>query len=412
MALDNSLVNRNWMGRGGAPGGFREPPPANADSYGGWGAQANPALVANQDEASQRTGNTEGTGTLTHYRPVAHPGADGAMTTWAAQPGGGGRAPAAGVGGPPGFKDPSLGEPTSYEGGAGAPTPIENMGKGFVNPSGGPAYATPQMAGQAANREAGVGTWRAPGQTLEEIKAKAHVEGSKAAAQNSYYDAMGRKVDAETGALKATNLKTETNNNLAAGRGRLEEEVGLPNEKGNNLSLPTEPGFQAILKKMNNLITQRVPPDEAYKAIAPELHKHFYTPENISGAITLYQKQSGKAVSPQVIMDLQSGKPEAMQTLYPWIQEFRRQPKSWYSGVLSENKPVAPVAPGPQQTATSSTNDPALQNLQTVGRAFQGIAETVGQGVRNLNRGARQVIPGVSSLYDEKGNWNPQNPFK
>lgn len=170
MALDNSLVNRNWRGAAPGAGGFREPPAGNADSYGGWGAQANPALVAQQDEAAQRTDNVRGTGTLTHFRPVAHGGAD-----WTV-PQGGTRAPAPGGGAPGGFKDPSLGEPTSYAGGVGAPTPIENMGKGFVNPGGGPAYATAQEAGQAANRAAGVGTWRPSGQTLEEVKGAAHTE--------------------------------------------------------------------------------------------------------------------------------------------------------------------------------------------------------------------------------------------
>ena len=97
MALDFNLVNRNWRGSAPGAGGFREPPAANADSYGGWGAQANPVLVAQQDEASQRTGNIQGTGTLTHFRPVSHPGADGAMTNWAVPEGGGGRAPAAGA---------------------------------------------------------------------------------------------------------------------------------------------------------------------------------------------------------------------------------------------------------------------------------------------------------------------------
>ena len=345
--MDFNLVNRNWRGAAPGAGGFREPPAVNADSYGGWGAQANPALVAQQDEAAQRTGNIEGTGTLTHFRPVAHPGADGAMTNWATQPGGGGRAPAPGAGGPGGFKDPSLGEPTSYEGGRGAPTPIENIGKGFVNPAGGPAYATPQLAGQAFNREAGVGTFRAPGQTLEEIKAKAHVEGSAAAAKNPYYEALGEKVKAETAGVEATNLKTKIATNQATLRKQLEEEVGVPDKEGKNLSLPVDPGFQAIHKKMDRLTMQGVSPEEAYKAVAPELHKHYYTPENLYGAISLMEKQTGQPLPPELKQRLMSGTPEAMETLYPYTRQAAKEPRGVVARTFSPAPAVGPAATQP-----------------------------------------------------------------
>jgi hypothetical protein len=133
-----------------------------------------------------------------------------------------------------------VGEPTSFKAGAGAPEPIAVMrgtattfspgrlpGHQFAEPE----MATPLQAQQAWNRgmrgetvaagdkrgfttpeatlDTQYGGFREPGQTGKEIAAKAHVEGSAAAAKNPYYEAMAGKVGAETEGLQAGVAKVD-----------------------------------------------------------------------------------------------------------------------------------------------------------------------------------------------------------
>ena len=278
----------------------------------------------------------------------------------------------------------ALGEPTSFRGGEGAPPPVAIMrgtrttfqnpaadqgpGGGYVQtPGSSPQeYATPVQAGQAWNQgmrneavaagdrrgfttpeatlDTRYGGFRAPGQTLAEITAKAHVEGSAAAAKNPYYDAMAGKVKAETAGVEATNRKTDLAANQATLRKQLEEEVGVPSADGKNLSLPVDPGFQAIHKKMDRLTMQGVSPEEAYKAVAPELHKHYYTPENLYGAINLMEKQTGQPVPPELKKQLMSGTPEAMQALYPYTRQAAQQPRGVVARTFNPAPAVGPAA--------------------------------------------------------------------
>ena len=311
---------------------------------------------------------TRGEGLLTKYRPIGG---------WQDQGRGANLVANAG----------EMGEPTSFHGGAGAPAPVEvvrGMRMTYTNPAadtgGGYAptpgrgtaeFATPTEAGQAFNRgqrgaflanppanpnltyppgywekqaDEKYGEYQPVGTNLLQQK----IEGAKEAtsAENKAPEKVeqAKHWTAKTAAEEAANRKTQITTDQGALRQQLEQEIGSPDATGKNLSLPTDPQFQAIHKKMDGLIAQGVPRDEAYKAVAPELHKLYSTPENINGAINLYQKQTGKAVPPETIMALQSGKPQAMETLYPWIQEYRRQPKPGFFGSMFQSKPYA--APG------------------------------------------------------------------
>jgi hypothetical protein len=324
------------------------------------GAHEDQSLRAGPDPA------IKGSGTLTHYRPVGG---------WAGEGGGGGAGPgatkgAALVGGL---------EPTAYNAGAGAPAPtqvIRGMHQAFATDTGAgqpQEFATPLQAGQASNRyekgknlvaienlppeaqpgareavEGKFGGYRAPGQTLAEIQSLKEGPGKTLALQ-AEAGAYGEKQKQ----LSLENRKTELANNQSTLRKQLEEEVGIPDKDGKNLSLPTDPTIQGIHKKMDRLVMQGVSPDEAYKAVAPELHKHFYTPENLYGAIGLMEKQTGRPVPPELRQQLMSGTPEAMETLYPFTRKAAQQPR----GVINRIFAPAPAINQPSQ--------PGVNLLQT-----------------------------------------------
>jgi hypothetical protein len=154
--------------------------------------------TAQEEGAARQAGEIRGTGTLTHYRPISHVNAAGDVVNWAS-PGPG--VPSGGGGGGENSKAASLrdasqlGEPTSYGGGRGAPTPVEvfnGAGRSYVNPEGGQGYRTQVQAGQAWNQQnAEPGTpeaeFKPVGTTAEAQKiagdiAKAKVSGNAPAA--------------------------------------------------------------------------------------------------------------------------------------------------------------------------------------------------------------------------------------
>ena len=302
---------------------------------------------------------TRGEGTLTKYRPVGGwqtPAAPGANLV-------AGRLEA--------------GEPlTAFRGGAGAPTPtgvIRGMRQTFATDTGGPQpqeFASPQEAGQASNRfqrgaflvanpadprvtdprgtpeeqaNAKFGRPMVPGQTLAETPAREIPGHAKA------WEAQAGLFEEQRKGVEATNLKTKIAESQATLRKQLEEEIGIPDAAGKNLSLPTDPNLQGIHKKMDRLALQGVSPEEAYKAVAPELHKHFYTPENVYGAIGLMEKQTGRPLPPELRQQLMAGSPEAMATLYPFTRKAATQPR----GVISRTFNPAPT---PGATAAPGSN--------------------------------------------------------
>ena len=344
MALDNNLVNPGW----GRKGGFRQPQEAPV---------AAPAVPPTEG----RSFGFQNTGAFRER----------AEQTTALAAGGA-----------------QVGSPTSFRGGEGAPEPIAVMrgtattfspGRLPGNQFAEPEMATPLQAKQSYIQGTdGPGGFRYPAQEKDEIVAKAHVEGSAAAAKNPYYEALGDKVKAETAGVQATNLKTKIATNQATLRKQLEEEVGVPDKEGKNLSLPVDPGFQAIHKKMDRLTMQGVSPEEAYKAVAPELHKFYYTPENLYGAISLMEKQTGQPLPPELKQRLMSGTPEAMETLYPYTRQAAKEPRGVVARTFrpapavgpAATQPTVPVAPA----STPVTPQASVPQSFVGGAAEQGEA--------------------------------------
>lgn len=196
-----------------------------------------------EDTANIQAGNVRGTGALTHYRPVGGwrtPGPGGE-----AGPGGGEK------------KGPTdegwLGDPTSFRGGGGAPTPTAVMrgtqqtytiapptpeGPGFVGQPGmGQEFSSPMRAGQEYNRGQGAafraglqkqaeerritdptiegqvaqryGEFRPTGATLEDIKGQWLVKAHEAAGKNQYYEALARQSKAQEAELDLKRRREE-----------------------------------------------------------------------------------------------------------------------------------------------------------------------------------------------------------
>lgn len=169
-----------------------------------------------------------------------------------------------------------LGEPTSYRGGAGAPDPVHIIRRTTSTFGYGPEeYATPLQAQQAHNRamlhkslgdiaarserekltrpglvEAAkdrYGEYRAPGQTLEEIKAAGLAEARRA--QGDYYQAQARGLDVAARGAEQQLAKTEgadapevTNflNEILAKHGR---KIPKQNAPGYDYEWPTDRGM-------------------------------------------------------------------------------------------------------------------------------------------------------------------------
>ena len=170
------------MGYGGFYGGgggnnLGEIARADAEKY-----KADTMAQAEDYKTDVAAGNVRGTGTLTHYRPISHAGPGGENINWSSPGPGGG--PAAAKGDAENLQTAAqLGEPTSYAGGKGAPTPIEIFnaaGRSYVNPEGGAGYRTPTQAGQAWNQQNDVGEFRPVGTTAQELKNQGEVDKVKA----------------------------------------------------------------------------------------------------------------------------------------------------------------------------------------------------------------------------------------
>ena len=305
-----------------------------------------------------------------------------------------------------------LGEPTSFRGGAGAPAPVAIMrgtrttfqnpaadqgeGGGYVQtPGSSPReFATPEQAGQAWNRgmrneavaegdrrgftipeatlDTQYGEYREPGQTGKEITAEAHVAGSEA--KNPYYMGLGKKAEAEAAALTGASQKDLIQKNQALIRNKFEAEHGEFNPTTKNYSLPADPNLMSIYKRADTLAKQGVSPEEIEKVITPEIHRHYLTPENVVGAVTLYQQRTNKTVPPETVAALQSGNPKAMGFIYPWIQEYRKQPKpGWFSGTPSVSR--------------EETYRQGNRLGERIGQSFTAEAQQAIEDARKLKRG-------------------------
>lgn len=350
-------------------------------------------VAANNDAMADRAnivaGSVRGSGTLTKYRPTT-----GWQTPGPGYGGGGGSS----SGGSPGSNlvqvAGDLGEPTSYRGGIRAVAPpiapgglstdaggydpslpsfsnpipvIRGMRQTYTGPSGGTEeYGNLQQANQAFNREARnqflaanptnpnltyppgtspeeranakYGTYQAPGTNLLQAKIEGQKQVEAAKPQNLLYEN-------QKNALKQDQAAKQTQQNLATWGTNFKSEHGIYNPQTKQFELPADEGMARINQKANALLQQGKSLDEVNKTIEPDIYRYYYTPKNIQEALNLYQQRTGTVLPEQTQAALQSGSPEAMATLYPWIQESIRQPKPGFLGSLFPTNKV-PTSPG------------------------------------------------------------------
>jgi len=239
-----------------------------------------------------------------------------------------------------------LGAPTSYAGGEGAPMPVEvvrgtkttftnpapDSGDGGYNPN--PSqntreYGSLVQARQAFNRGAGVGEYVPPEGPKLEAAAAADVTGAKA-----YHEGQAKVQEA---AATADKLGV----NKAAYRTNFVDQHGILDPKTKALGLPQDENLNRIYKAGEYHISQGKTPDQAYAAIAPDLHSHYYTPDNVDKALNLISQQTGQPITPERRSKALEGTPEAKAQLYPYIQEALRAPKPGFWGSAGKNL-VAP----------------------------------------------------------------------
>ena len=333
---------------------------------------------------------------------VTHPGFQGTgLPVTSGQPARGFHDPGAAAGPP---ASPVSGfQPPAQPGGAPMyqPTAVSQggsmvMGKGptgveEIRGTGRPSWQVYHGAGVDEQYPAAVASWKTglaheQGATERaEIAGKAHVEGSAAAAKNPYYDALAGKVKAETKILGDTGRKADIATGQATLRKQLEEEVGVPDAQGKNLSLPTDPGFQSIHKKMDRLTMQGVSPEEAYKAVAPELHKHYYTPENLYGAISLMEKQTGQPMDPETRKEAMAGTPRVMELMYPYTRQAAQQPRGVVARTFNPAPAIGPAGTQPAPPAAvpapapTTFRSPAVQPFAGAAEQGEGAGAPAGQ---------------------------------
>ena len=257
----------------------------------------------------------------------------------------------------------NLGEPTSFQGGGGAPTPIgviRGTRQTFATDTGGPQlteFGTPTQARQASNQfrlnetqaeTAGLpisqqgkdmlneaakeqfGEWRPAGQggqTMAEVTAAAN-------AKNPLWEA-------QTAATAQQMADKQRQTHLDAFGNFLMDQLGTYDKGAGAFALPKDERIASLNRRGQSMIQQGKSFDEVRAAIEPEIHRYFYTPENIQGALNLYQQESGKALTPQQQANLSSGTPQAMASLYPFIKRYKEQPKpGFFAGLFPQNRPT------------------------------------------------------------------------
>ena len=260
-----------------------------------------------------------------------------------------------------------VGEPTSFRGGAGAPEPI-GVTRGMTTTFSpgrlpGQQFAQPEMAtplqaqqtwnqgmrGQAvaagdrrgftipeATLDTQYGGFRAPGTALAEVKGEQWK--AAAAAENKRPDlvAQQKAIELKTAQTLADQNKKTWSEGFQQAHGKWNPEKQKPEVK-------MDESLYRIQQKAHSLLDQGQSIEAVNKAIEPDIHRHFYTPENVLGAINLFQQKNGVSLPPQTVTDLQSGHPEAMAKLYPWIKEYLNQPKP---GFWERNLGVQPRGAG------------------------------------------------------------------
>ena len=62
--------------------------------------------------------------------------------------------------------------------------------------------------------------------------------------------------------------------------------------------MPTDENLSRIYQKGASLVQAGMPAADAYKAIQPDIQKHYYTPENVDRALNSISKEPGSLLLP------------------------------------------------------------------------------------------------------------------
>jgi hypothetical protein len=238
-----------------------------------------------------------------------------------------------------------LGAPTSYNGGTGAPMPVEvvrGMRTTYTNPApdsgeGGGYNPNPSQntrefrslvqARQAYNRGQGSagGEYVPPEAPAIQATAAADPTGGRA------YHLGQAKV--QEGVAAAEKVGADK----AAYRTNFYNEHGVMDPTTKQMGAPADENLNRIYKKGEYYISQGEKPEGAYAKIAPELHGHYYTPENVEKALGIVSQETGQPITPQMRAKALSGTPEAKAQLYPYIKKSLRAPKPGFWGSAGRN---------------------------------------------------------------------------
>ena len=227
-----------------------------------------------------------------------------------------------------------LGAPTSYNGGEGAPQPVEvvrgarttftnpapDTGNGGYNPNASQntqEYGSLIQAKQAFNRGQGEdgGEYVPPEGPKLEAAAAADVAGYRA-----YHLGQAKVQEAAAAAEKLGVDKSAYRTNFI-------DEHGIMDQKTKALALPPDENLNRIYKAGETHINQGMAPKDAMSAIAPDLHSHYYTPENVDKALAIISQQTGQPVTPEWRAKALENTPAARAQMYPYIQKALRAPK-------------------------------------------------------------------------------------
>ncbi len=230
-----------------------------------------------------------------------------------------------------------LGAPTSFNAGAGAPPPVEvvrgtrttftnpapDTGDGGYNPTPGTGtkeYGSLLQAGQAYNRGNKVGEYVPP--EAPKLQAAADIDPTGQRAVN-----LATAADRE-----AASAKTAVTDHQGTYRKSFLGDHGDFDKEKQTFGMPADENLSRIYQKGANLVQGGAPAADAYKAIQPDIQKHYYTPENVDQALNSISQRTGQPITPQWRANAMSGTPEAISALYPEIRNTLNRPKP---GLLS-----------------------------------------------------------------------------
>ncbi len=230
----------------------------------------------------------------------------------------------------------------------------DNLGVEEIRGTGHPSWQVYHGAGMGEAYPGAVAGWRsglareAGEAEKEKSSAAAQVEAATIGATKEGPGATLVHKAQAAGLTEETKRKTIQDNQDIIQK-RFEEETGTQDPITRNFSLSKDPAVMALHQKVNRLVMQGVDPEEAYKTVAPELHKHYYTPENAYRAIQMMEEQKGSPLSDVMKQKLLSGSPEAMETMFPYVVAASRSQRGgvakWLSPAPALGANLAPSAP-------------------------------------------------------------------